>query len=172
MTSDILNAATQEAYASAREGVRWYDTLELYHSDWASVLRIVNDTQDFTGVLESNAPNNPGASVTFDAFGFSVQMPTRDEEGRKDFPMTIDNVSLEVFDLLQTHDASNGPVHVIFRIFVNTDPNQPGRVWATTIKSININSKSVVLNCLFADYVNRRFPTLTYDSANFPGLFR
>jgi len=171
-TSDDITAATQEAFASAREGIRIWDTLELWHTDWASTLRVVNDTDDQDFVLEFDAPRNAGTAQTFNAFSFSVALPKRGEIGRQELEIQIDNVSLEAFNLIRTSDASNGAVQIIYRLFCNAEPGQPSRVHSLYVKSISVNAQSISLQCVYADHVNRKFPSLTYDQTNFPGIFR
>lgn len=172
MTLETITAAAQEAFASAREGIHILETVELYHPDWASVFRIVNDPADFTGTLESTAPRDASSAQLFTAFSFSVQLPKKGEVGRQELQLSIDNVSLEIFDLIRSNDASNGAVQVIYRMFISSDLTQPGRVHSMFIKSISVTAQTVTANCVYADHVNRRFPTLDYDKATWPGIFK
>ena len=172
MSLDIISEALQEAYASARDYVQIFQTVELTHSDWAAPFRAVLDTDSLTATLEAAAPFNPSTEVTFLPFQFDLQLPKVGETGRQNLTLTLDNVSLEIFDLLRSSDAANGAVHVIYREYVSTEMDKPGRIHQMDMKSFSVSAASVSATCVYADNINRLFPTLTYDQIKYPGLYR
>ena len=164
--------AIKEAYASCPSDVAVIDTIEIYHPDWASVIRLVRDKSDLTATLESSAPNNPSASVVFTALEFKIAHP-RIGEGRQELTLTIDNASRTLIPLLEAHDlASLDEARVIYRPYLSTDLTGPhmNPPLELTIVGATATMQSVSLTCGYADFAGLRFPRKVYTADEFPGI--
>lgn len=166
------SAAIAEAYASCPPSVVELPTIEVYHSTWAAPIRLVRNRSDIVATLESDAPNNPGASVTFRAFPFQFQLPQQGE-GRQELRLTIDNVSRLFMASIEGMDLSvDDPVRVIYRPYLSNDLTAPhlNPPLRLTVRGMSATLDSISLACGYADFANRRFPRLVYDRTRFPGL--
>lgn len=167
-----LTDAIKEAYASCPSDVAVIDTVEIYHPDWASIIRLVRDKENLTATLEESAHNNPGASVVFTAMDFTLNQP-RIGEGRQELELTVDNASLLLIPLLESHDLSSlDEARVIYRPYLSTDLTGPhmNPPLNLSIISVSANMHSVTLRCGYANFANLRFPRQVYTVDDFPGL--
>jgi hypothetical protein len=164
--------AIKEAYASCPSSVAVIETVEIYHPDWASVIRLVKDKENLTATLESTAPNNPSTSVVFTALDFTISQP-RVGEGRQELELTVDNASLTLIPLIETHDLSSlDEARVIYRPYLSTDLSGPhlNPPLNLTVIGISATMASVSITCGYADFANLRFPRKVYTATEFPGL--
>jgi hypothetical protein len=167
-----LSAAIAEAYASCPADVVELSTIEVYHPTWAAPVRLVRDRVNLTATLEASAPNDPGATVLFQAFPFDFTLPKRGE-GRQELRLQIDNASRLLMNVIESMDlAADEPVRVIYRPYLSTDlsgphMNPPLRL---AVRSISVDLQRVVLSCGYADFANRKFPRRVYRVEEFPGL--
>jgi hypothetical protein len=164
--------AIKEAYASCPSSVAVIETVEIYHPDWAEVIRLVRDKDNLTATLESSAPNNPSASVVFTALDFQISQP-RIGEGRQELTLTIENASRALIPMLETHDlASLDEARVIYRPYLSTDLTGPhmNPPLTLTVMSVTATMQQVSMTCGYADFANLRFPRKVYTVAEFPGL--
>jgi hypothetical protein len=164
--------AIKEAYATCPSDVAVLETVEIYHPDWASIVRLVRDKANLTATLESYAPNNPSESVTFSAMDFTIAQP-RLGEGRQELELTVDNASLLLVPLLESHDlASLDEARVIYRPYLSTDLTGPhmNPVLSLSVLSVSANMQTVTMRCGYADFANLRFPRKVYTVDEFPGL--
>jgi len=167
-----LTDAIKEAYASCPSDVAVIETVEIYHPDWASVIRLVRDKDNLTATLEASAPNDPGALVTFYAYEFSINQP-RVGEGRQELTLTVNNISLAMMQLIEAHDlASLDEAKIIYRPYLSSDLSGPhmNPPLELTVKSISATMQSLMVTCGYADFANRRFPRYLYTVDRFPGI--
>lgn len=167
-----LTAAIKEAYASCPSDVVLIETVELYHPEWQTVIRMVRGKDGVTAGLESNAPNNPGASVYFEPLDFNLSQP-RIGEGRQELTLDVDNTSLFLIPLIESHDLSSlQEARVIYRPYISTDLSGPhmNPPLSLSIVAISANMKTVSITCGYADIANRKFPHAVYKAAAFPGI--
>ena len=170
-----LSTAYRAACASGDPSVVILDTVELYHPDWPSIIRLVADRTDLTATLEATAPNNPGASVLFTAFPMQVDMP-RTGDGPQDGSVVISNATRLVMAILEAADLSDAvPIRVIWRPYVSTDLTGPGinPPLRMAVKSISADGGRVTFQCGPVEFANRRFPrpsTGVYKTTMYPGL--
>ena len=104
-----------------------FRTLELYHPQFASVYRFVNQKLDQTFTLEAGAPRDPSAPVLFTAAGFRVTEPTEQEESDQPLEVTFENVDSTVQDILDQISGSGylEQVEVIYRKYYSNDTSEP-----------------------------------------------
>ena len=70
MPDDTLSLAIKEAYASAPSNLVIHHTLEIWHPNFTTPIRVVRDHVDLTAKLESSAPRNASQYVTFVGYAF------------------------------------------------------------------------------------------------------
>src|SRR5690606_29455116 len=118
-TNDMsLELALQEAYASARQDVVVFDTLELRHPDFVddsglpTAIRVVIGWEDIQARLEPEAPMDPGAWVQFVAAAFSFSLPGFEENQIPRLKITLDGVSREVVQHIEAAMRRPKPIEV------------------------------------------------------------
>lgn len=174
MTDSTLKAAIKEAYASAPSNVIIYHTLELRHSAFSAPIRVVRDYADLTATLEATAPANPGASVTFVKFNFDFTKPEISTTGVPQMSIEIDNVDRSIVANIEAALTTTDLVQATYREYISSDLTGPQNdpPIHMTVMSIQADVFRVRAVAGFPDLINRRFPTLEYDSETFPGLLQ
>lgn len=158
--------------ASMPQAQREFRTIEIFHPDFSSLLRFVQDFTSDSFTLESTAPRNPGASVVFDAIAAKIIEPK--EAGGIDSVLTVDlgAVGNEVNDQVDqiTPDGALIPIELIYRKYYSGDLTTPVLVLTLSVSEINFQGYSGV-GFLAEDsnlttkragelYTIERFPTL------------
>lgn len=167
-----LTSAIKEAYASCPSDVALIETVEIYHPDWSTIFRLVRGNESLTATLESTAPNNPNASVSFTPLDFSIAQP-RIGEGRQELTLEIENASLLLMPMIESHDlASLDEARVIYRPYLSSDLSGPhmNPPLSLSIVGISANMRTVSITCAYADIANRRFPRKLYNVIDYPGI--
>jgi hypothetical protein len=173
MPDDTLSVAIQEAYASAPVGQVLYHTLELYHPAFTQAVRVVRDHVALDARLESSAPRNAGEVVTFTAFAFDVTPPDVQSTAVPQCIIEIDNVGRELLTQVELAMAGTGHIQVIYRAYLDGNLNvgpENDPPLSLEVLSISATPLRIQAVCGFPDLVNRRFPSLDYTAAVFPGL--
>ena len=171
MPDPALSQAIREAYAAAPTDEVILHTLELNHSAFTQPIRVVRDHVDLTATLESTAPVDPGAPVTFVAYAFEIEPPQIDGP-RPEVTIRIDNVSREITRNIEAAAVSGQPLTLIYRPYLSTDTSGPQMdpPLYLTVTDIQADIWSVTARATFADLGNKRFPGEDYTSERFPGL--
>ena len=172
MPDSTLTQALKEAYASAPDNTVAYHTLEIYHPAFSTPIRVVRDFVDLSARLESTAPRDASAYVTFVGYAFDIVPPEVSTAGVPQCQITIDNVSRDIMANLEAAIATNVPITVIYRMFLSTDLTAPQNnpPMALTIISIQADVFKITATATFGDLVNKRFPAQLYTIETFPGL--
>lgn len=172
MTDSVLSQALKEAYAAAPANVVIYHTLELRHPAFTAPIRVVRDYNDLTATLESNAPVDAGASVTFVRFAFDFTKPEVSAVGVPQITITMDNVDRAIVANIEAALVSTDLVQVTYREYLSTDLTQPQNnpPLNMTIMTVTADVFKVTAVAGFPDLMNRRFPSLEYSAEVFPGL--
>ena len=172
MPDPTLSEAIREAYASAPAGVIIHHTLELRHPTMTAPIRIVRDHHSLTAFLESTAPANPGAEVTFVAYAFDFLKPEVGPDGVPRMSITIDNVSRLITAAIENALTSTEPITATYREYISTDLSGPQNdpPIHMEILSVTCDVFRVTAQAGFPDLLNRKFPTLEYTAEEFPGL--
>lgn len=172
MPDSTLSQAIKEAYASAPSTSIIYHTLEIWHPAFTAPIRVVRDVADMTATLEASAPRNAGQAVTFVGFAFDIVPPEVDTSGVPQCVIEIDNVSRDIIASIEASMGSATPVSVIYRAFLSDDLSGPENDPPLTMEilAITANVFRVRATCGFGNLSNKRFPTLDYTAAVFPGL--
>jgi hypothetical protein len=76
--------------------------------------------------------------------------------------------------LVQAASAATDPVTLTYREYLSTDLAAPANdpPMELTLSNVKANVFRVSATATFGDYVNKRFPTQTYDADRFPGLIQ
>lgn len=172
MPDSTLSQALKEAYASAPTSEVAYHTLEIYHPSFATPIRVVRDFVDLTATLESTAPRDASASVTFIGYAFDIVLPEVSTVGVPHLEITIDNVSRDIMAGLEAAVTTSTPITVIYRLFISSDLTAPQNnpPMTLTIVSLSADVFKVTATATFADLVNKKFPSVLYNIERFPGL--
>jgi len=172
MTDTVLSQALREAYAAAPANVVIYHTLELRHPAFSSPIRVVRDYVDLTATLESNAPVDAGALVTFVRFVFDFTKPEVSSLGVPQITITMDNVDRAIVANIEAALITTDLVQVTYREYLSTDLTQPQNnpPLNMTIMSVTADVFKVTAVAGFPDLMNRRFPSIGYSAEVFPGL--
>jgi hypothetical protein len=167
-------AALAEAYASAPANVVELVTIELRHPAFADPIRVVLDDADHMLTLEASAPANPGQSVLWQAFSFSVERPEISENAAPELVIEMDNVSREIEANIRASLATREKVQATFRVYLSTDPSGPQNdpPMHLTVHHIKATDLRVTARAGFGDIATRHFPAEDYTTERFPGLVR
>lgn len=173
MADPTLSEALKEAYASAPSDVVIVSTLELRHPAFTEPLRVVLDHAPVTARLETTAPYNPGALVEFQPYAFELTLPEVLDTGIPEMGIRIDNVSQEIIKNIELAMPSPQKLEVTYRAFLSNDltsgpQNDPPLTM--NIISIEADAVSIQARASVIDFINKKFPGVTYDDVKFPGL--
>ena len=170
--ADPFDEAIKEAYASNPDDKIILSTIEIYPDSLSSPARLVLDYADFTGTLESTAPNDASTAVLFSKAMFKFSLP----ESSDRLPMmelSIDNVSQIIGQAIEDAIDNQDVIPVIYREFIESDTTpEPHYILKNmALKNINVGN-SITGSLYFADYTNRQFPNSFFTTERFPGLVR
>lgn len=144
------------------------DCLELRHPGWSQPVVLVNSFQSLRVRFEDGR--------AFDArpLGFSVDLPAAGTQGRQDMSILIDNVSAEVWQLLETAQAQpQFPITVVWRAFLRSDLSAPcAQPLTLAAYQVTANLSGVQLSAQRSDAINNRWPGVVYRPQRWPGLVR
>lgn len=172
MPDSTLSEAIREAHASCPVGLITYFTLEIRHPTLTEPIRIVRDNAPLTAYLEADAPEDPGAEVTFLAYAFDFQKPEVGPNGSPVMPVTIDNVGRDITIALENAVASTDVIEITYREYLSTDLTGPQNdpPIHMELKSVSCDVFRVSAQAGFPDRATRKFPTLEYTTESHPGL--
>jgi len=172
MPDFTLDDALKEAYASAPAAEVILHTLELRHPSFETPVRVVRDHHDFTAYLESDAPEDPGAEVTFVAFAFDFKLPDVIKSSSPEIEIVLDGISGEIVQYLDVAAQTQDLIEVTYRPYLASDPSGPSMNPPLTlvIRNVTADVFRVRARAGYADLANRKFPNEVYDTERFPGL--
>jgi hypothetical protein len=169
---DDMSEELREAIATAPVSLRLLESIELAPPGTGQVLRLVRDQSALSAKLEDTAPRDAGQWVTFDPLAWKAELPAKNDLGRQELRLQLDNVSLQLLDVIMSVDQAAGPWDVVYRLYVSSDLSQPGRRHCMELAGIQITDTQVTGTCLYADHLNASFPRLSYTTDLWPGLGR
>jgi hypothetical protein len=163
-----ISLALQRIYASAPAGETIFETLELRHPLFSQSWFITNAPLPFTAQLET------GVAVAFVCLPFSAKLPGANSGGQQDLALVIDNVDREIIAELER--AAGDPtqrISAVYRSFTNFDLTAPASdPIALSISDISATATRVEATASRTDVLNRPFPSVRYETGQFPGLDR
>lgn len=168
MPDSSLTDALKEAYAHATANPI-LDTIELTHPDYAGAARFVNNFESFTGYADATG----SSTLTFQPLAFRFALPQNDDGGISRLEITLDNVSNELYPLLDAVTLSQEPLQITYRPYiVGTGTQRPARDPHIVFDIVDVRATvtSLTLSASFRDYNNLPFPNRFYALDEFPAL--
>lgn len=180
MPDPTLSQAWKEAAASAPIGEVMLHTLEFRHPNFIdevgqpAAIRVVLGHEDLDARLEADASLNPGEYVTFIAFSFSMSLPETRISSSAELSIAMDNVSQEIEENLALATASPYKVEVTYRAYLSSDLSTPQNIppMTMTLAGATATDQRVEARATFGDPANLKFPDVTYNTIDYPGLAR
>jgi hypothetical protein len=169
----MISEALKRIYSSAPEGVRYVETISLWHPNFKQEYWLTNDINDginpWRFLVEDNTPR------TFEYIPFELTMPDSGAQGRQDLEIAIGNIGRELMDELEA--AVKNPEHPIrctYRVYLNSNMKRPENEppMELSITDIDVELLTVTAVATRADVLNKPFPTEVYRLDMFPGLNR
>ena len=172
MPDFTLDDALKEAYASAPADEVILHTLEIRHSSFTQPIRVVRDHNDFTARLESDAPLDPGETVTFIGMAFDFILPEVTKSSSPEIEVSLDGVSGEIVAYLDAAAQTAELIEITYRPYLASDPSGPTMDPPLTlyIRSVTADVFRCRARAGYANLANRKFPSEVYDVERFPGL--
>ncbi|MDR1660427.1 MAG: DUF1833 domain-containing protein [Desulfovibrio sp.] len=131
-----LQAAIEEAYASAPSDVRVLYTLEFFHHAFTQPARVARwsaaapEPKRFLCRIEDNAPYNPGEVVEFIGLPFDLNMPEKSNTTPGEFTFHVADVGYALDADLEAAALSGGIITAIFRVYEQGEElSGPAQVW-------------------------------------------
>lgn len=167
MSTDLMTAALEEAYASCPTNVAILDTIQIDHSSFTVPIRLVNNHDDMTATLET------GETVLFTRFAFGIVKPEVNAQGVPVVVITVDGASGEIAEVMNSLADSPDYLPVTIRSYRSDNLSVPaGRNIPGEIRSINVKDLRVTLRIGFKQVANLGYPNELYTPSRFPGLVR
>ena len=141
-------------------------TLGLTHPDWSTPVYLVRDHQDFTAKLED------GQEVTFTAAAFEITLPELKTSSVPQIRVVLDNVSGEIFPLIDAAATSGSKVTMTYRPYLSTDTTAPQTdpPLELILSEITATTYQIAARAHLSDKGRRAFPAQNYALKNFPAL--
>ena len=176
MSSELLQQAIAEAYASAPQDKIPLDTLEINHPTFTQPLRVVRwplfsaTPETFFLRLEDDAPYNPGETVTFLGFPFALSIPDSSTEAEGQFELRI-SVHIEIDRALKNAALNKGIITAIYRQYIKgMEDEGPAEYWrGIEIQSPRREGGDIIANGVILGWMAKPFGDL-YTPAKYPGL--
>lgn len=176
MSDTTLSLAIKEAYSAAPSNVVIYHTLELWHINFTTPIRVVRDFANLSARLEASAPRDAGQIVTFIAFAFDFSKPEVSSSNVPQITITMDNVDRSIVANIEAAMGSRELVTVTYREFLSSDlvgvssgpQNNPPL--SMTIMTTVADVFKITATAGFPNLMNKRFPTQEYSAETFTGL--
>lgn len=157
--------------SSMPDAQREFRTIEIFHTDFG-VSRFLQDFEDKNFTLESTAPRDPSASVTFTAINLDINEPGESGDIEQVLSVTMGAVGNEVNDKIQqiTESGSLTPIELIYRKYYSGDLTEPVLVLTMSVSEISFRSyESVTFTGEDSNFAIKRAGEL-YTLEKYPGL--
>lgn len=165
-----LSDAMKRIFASAPSDRRYLQTLELTHSQFPTIYRMVNDRVAWLLALDDGT-----TQALFQPVPFVIIPPSNDGKGQQDAQLTIDNVGREAVDAIEAAAVyPDEPVQLTYRLYLDVAYSAPQSVppLVLSFQQIQVTSNAITGTATRADTLNREFPAVVYSTTLFPGLDR
>jgi hypothetical protein len=163
VTDTTLSQAIKEAYASAPVDDIIYHTLEFYHATFPTPVYVV---QGFDSITTGNP------AVTWTAIPFSLTLPEVTPSGPPQLQLSVDNVSRDLMDAIDSAAESGQQIRVTYRAFLASDLSsaQNDPPLTLNLRSINVTPTVITATASLYNFTNRKWPRGVYRDEQFPGL--
>lgn len=136
-----------------------HDTLSITHSLFSREYHLVkgNSTMTFAG-------------VDYEPSGFTFTLPEKGGN-QQDLSISIDNVESAIINELESALATEDEsIQVIYRTFINTDPDTVQFQLTLDLQEVVVNKYSIEGRASNVNLFDALFPKLRFDSWVFTGL--
>ena len=175
----LLEEAVKEAYASAPVDTIVLHTLEINHASFSEPARVCRwpvtgpEPVEFACLLEDNAPNNAGETVTFFGIPFDIQLPEKSNDTPGEFEIAISGAGSLIEPYLEAAAFAGGNITAIFRTFVKGRENEgPVEIWTDiSLRSpkLDAGTDTITMRGSVLNWLNRKFGRL-YTPSRYPAL--
>lgn len=175
-----LTEAIQEAYASASTDEVILHTLELNHPSFSEPVRVV---RDFGELLEAATEYGgldiyghtlgleDGTSANFAGMMFDFELPEQEQNKVPELSITLDNVTRDVTQYLDTAVLTDSPITVTYREYLLSSPNTiQYTLSGLSVRKVKCSNARVTMTALFTNLHNKAFPNKVYRPSEYPGL--
>jgi hypothetical protein len=177
--AEELQAAIEEAYASAPSDVRVLYTLEFSHHVFTHPARVVRwsaaspEPKKVLCKIEDNAPYNPGETVEFIGLPFDLNMPEKSNASPGEFTFHVAGIGYALDADLEAAALSGGIITAIFRVYEQGEEiSGPAQVWPgiqVTSPRLDPASGDMYATGSILGWVNKAYGPL-YLPSNYPSL--
>lgn len=155
----MTSEAWKQYLVQVPTNVREFRTIEIFHPDFSSVLRFVQDYEDQTLLLESTAPRNPDENVVFTGFNIIIQEPGERPNSGPVLTVNLGAVGNEVQDQIDliTDAGLLIPIDVIYRRYYEGEATGlPVLVYELSASNLKFESyKGVAFTAEDIDFENK-----------------
>lgn len=154
------------------EAEREFRTIEIYHPDFSSLIRLVADYQDQTFTLEAAAPRDPSSDQLFSRAGLKIAEPSESGSVEQTLTVSMGGVGNVINDQLSqvTPDGSLTPIELIYRKYYSGNLDEPVLVLTLSVADINFKSyEAVTITAEDVNFASKRAGEL-YTLERFEGL--
>lgn len=170
--ADRLTQAMQEAYAAVLSSVVILHTLELSHPAFSQPIRIVTGDDGLAASELVPLTLETGATVDFTALAFDVTPPGFDDKGPTPGRISVDLVSGELMEPLESAAVSSGVIEVTYRAWRSDQRGTPGDVIkGLKLRRVALNETAAAGDIGFDEVGRQAFPRVTYSIDLYPALF-
>lgn len=177
MANATLQAALEEAWASAPDDVIVLETLEIMHDTLTTPIRLVRwpvvDSQPviFKLRLEATAPIDGGEVVEFIGAPFEITLPDQEMGTIGSFTISIDGVDDLLDEYMRNAALSGGVISAVFREYIKEMADEgPGTVWSgIELSSPRVEGMTFVVEGAVLNWMQRAYGSL-YTAMQYPGL--
>lgn len=150
-----LSQALKELYSSNTVGGRYYETVQLSHTNFSKTFYLVQDTVSRDFCLDSGC----ATTKTFEPFPFTVVMPEQGSQ-QQDLNVVFANMSDELIEEIdKASENTNEPIECIFRIYIDGyDIPQTDEI-RLVITQVSVNDKTISGTATRPDLYAKSFPS-------------
>ena len=133
-----------------------------------TLLKISHDS--FSDIfLVNNTENIVSNGNTYQAFPFTIILPSDDGESVPTAKIELDNINLDFITELRTITS---PASVTISSVMASDPDYIEIEYSDILlRSVSVNSKKITGSLSFDDLFSVNLTSETYGPSNFPGIF-
>jgi hypothetical protein len=172
-----IQAAIDEAIASAPADLIVLDTLEVHHRTFETPIRVCRwpyvgpEPELFHLRLEDTAPVNPGEVVEFIGAPFELSLPEKNAEIPGTFTIRIDGINDQLDEYMKNAALDGGTITAIYRQYLKgCEEDGPGAVWAgIELVSPRLEGMTFVIEGAVLTWMSKSFGEI-YTAIDYPGL--
>lgn len=119
-----------------------YTTLEFYHPDFGTLRYVFNQYSALTATLESGAPRDASAAVTFEPIGGHAADPEQGQFGASvEVQLGLAGAELKEKMNAITDTGRLTPIEGIWRRYLSDDLSTPAAVFYMQVASVNMKGR-------------------------------